>query len=297
MEGSMRNFEELHELAKEKGPKKLVVASADHKNVIEAVVKAKEKGWVDPVLVGNKEFIEGTGIDVSGIEIVHRETDKEAVIEAVKIVSSGNGDILLKGFVSTSTFLKAVLDKEIGLRTGRILSHIAVLQVPSYPKLLFITDGGMNIRPDLRGKIEIVRNAVEFAQRLGIEYPKVGLLGAIEAVNPDMPETMDAAEISKMNERGQIKGCVIDGPLAMDLLVSKEACEIKKVKGEVCGDVDIVVVPDIVSGNGIAKALIYLAGAKACGIVWGARKPVVMLSRADDVETKLNSIALGVVAS
>lgn len=293
----MKRLEELLRLAREKGPKRLVVASADHKNVVEAVVEAKKKGWVDPILVGDKGFIEGMGIDVEGVDIVHASTDKEAVFEAVKIVSSGDGDILLKGFVSTSTFLKAVLDKEIGLRTGRLLSHIAVLDVPSYKKLLLITDGGMNIKPDLNGKIEIVRNAVEFAQRLGIECPKVGLLCAIESIHPDMPETMEAAELSKMNERGQIKGCVLDGPLAMDLLVSKEACEIKKIKGDVCGDVDIIVVPDIVSGNGIAKALIYLAGAKACGIVWGAKKPVVMLSRADDVETRLNSIALGVVVA
>jgi phosphate butyryltransferase len=198
--------------------------------------------------------------------------------------------------VATSTFLKAVLDKEVGLRTGRLLSHVAVIESPGYHKLLFLTDGGMCVKPDLAAKVDIVNNAVDVARKLGIETPKVALLAAVEVLNPEMPETADAAELSKMAERGQIKNCLVDGPLAIDLAVSAEAAQHKKVRSAVAGDADIMVVPEIVCGNVLAKGLIYLGNARAAGLIAGAAKPVVMLSRSDSKEQKLNSIALGVVS-
>jgi phosphate butyryltransferase len=198
--------------------------------------------------------------------------------------------------VATSTFLKAVLDKEAGLRTGRLLSHVAIMEMPGYHKIFFLTDGGMCVKPDLSAKIDIINNAVDVAHKLGIEMPKVAVLAAVEVINPEMPETADAAELSKMAERGQIKGCLVDGPLALDLAVSEEAARHKKVKSPVAGDADILVVPEIAAGNILAKGFIYMGNARAAGLIAGAAKPVVMLSRADSKEQKLNSIALGVVS-
>ena len=220
----------------------------------------------------------------------------EASKAAVAAVKSGKADFLMKGLVATSTFLKAVLDKEAGLRTGRLLSHVAVVESPGYPKIVLITDGGMCVKPDLNAKMDIIGNAVDIARKMGIETPKVAVLAAVEVVNPEMPETADAAELAKMAERGQLKGCLVDGPLALDLALSEEAARHKKVKSAVAGDADILVAPEIAAGNILVKGLIYMGGARAAGLIAGAAKPVVMLSRADSKEQKLNSIALGVVS-
>ncbi len=295
------SFEELKKKAKTEGEKKLVVVCAEDKTVLKASMSAKEAGLISPILVGDKKKILKIGLkhgfnidekyieDTSGVESI--------VKKSVEIVRSGAGDILLKGMVKTSTFLKAVIDADYGLKTKRRLSHTAILEAPGYHKLLQFTDGGMNIRPDIETKIDIIRNACDFAISLGIEKPKVAILAAVEVVNPDMQETIDAAIIKQMAERGQLGRILIDGPLALDLAVSEEACEKKGIKSEVAGDADILIVPDIATGNISAKALIYLGNAKAAGIILGAKVPVVMLSRADDTETKLNSIALGVVSS
>ncbi len=291
----IKNFDELYRYAKDRGPKTLVVAAANDETIIESCKDAKENGWINPILVGDKEKITEAGkeLGVQNMQVIDITPEEKAVEESVKMVNSGEGDILLKGMVSTSVFLREILNKEYGLRTGKILSHIAILDIPAREKLLFITDGGMNIKPDLKTKIDIIKNACVVARSFGITEPKVGLLAAIESVNPDMPETIEAAEISKMAERGQFGECKIDGPLAMDLLLDKDACKKKRVSSPVCGDVDIIIAPEIVSGNAVAKALIYLANAKAAGTIIGTSKPVVMLSRADDKETKMNSIALG----
>lgn len=291
----IKNFDELYKFVKDRGPKTLIVASAGEYEIIESCKEAKEMGWIKPILVGNKERIMEArkNLDIQDMEIIDISPEEKAVQASVKMLSSGKGDILLKGMVSTSVFLREILNKEYGLRTGKILSHIAILDIPTREKLLFITDGGMNIKPDLKTKIDIIKNACGVAKCLGISKPKVGLLSAIELVNPDMPETIESAEISKMGERGEFGECEIDGPLAMDLLLDKNACKKKRVKSPVCGDVDIIIAPEIVTGNAVAKSLIYLAKAKAAGTIIGTSKPVVMLSRADDKETKMNSIALG----
>jgi phosphate butyryltransferase len=209
------------------------------------------------------------------------------------MVKEGKAEMLMKGKVDTSSLLKAVLDKETGLRTGAFLSHVAVVEVKAYPKLMLVTDGGMNIKPDIKQKADIIRNAVEVAKRLGIERPKVACLSAVELVNPDMPETIDAAGLVKMAERGDIKDVIIDGPIAFDVAVDVEAGRMKGIISPVAGGTDIFLVPDIASGNILVKSLIYLAGAKVGGVVVGAGAPIVLLSRSDSAEMKLCSMALG----
>ncbi len=290
----LRSFREILDEAKKIGPKKVAVACADDQVSIEACRDAAKEGLVIPILIGNKKkIIEKGGKD---FEIVDAEDD-EAVLKAVDMTRDGETDMVMKGHTSTSKFLKGVLDKQKGLRTGRILSHIAVLESEHYHKLLLFTDGGMNIKPDLKTKTDIVINAVELAKKLGIQRPKVALVAAIEAVNEDMPETMDAAILAKAGERGQLGNCLIDGPLGMDLAVSDESAKIKGVVSDVAGDADIIVVPDISCGNISAKALLYLGGVKIAGYIAGALKPCIMLSRSDSKPTKLNSIALGVLAT
>ncbi|MBD3285055.1 bifunctional enoyl-CoA hydratase/phosphate acetyltransferase [candidate division WOR-3 bacterium] len=295
----IKSFSELRSRAIEKGPGRCVVAAAADPVTLEALSQASGEGIAKGILCGVKEEIEkaadDAGISLEDFEISDCKASEAATV-AVREVRD-NGDFLLKGHLPTSQFLGAVLDKEQGLRTGRVLSHIAILEARNLGRLLLISDGGMNIAPDLGTKLDIINNAIEVAHSLGITEPKIALLAAVEKVNPKMPETIEWAEITQMAARKQIKGALVDGPLALDLAVSEEAVKIKGVKSEVAGAADILIVPDIATGNIFAKGLIYLGGAQACGIVAGAAKPVVMLSRADDAETKLNSIALGAVAS
>jgi phosphate butyryltransferase len=296
----IKSFSDLMVQAKAKGPKKVAVAVAQDEVVLEALNDALKEKIATPVLFGDKKAIEEAAakakVDIKGWSITDIKDMAEASRAAVKAVSSGQADFLMKGLVATSTFLKAVLDKEVGLRTGRLLSHVAVMESSSYPKLILVSDGGMNVKPDLMAKVDIINNAVEISQKLGVEKPKVAVLAAIEVLNPEMQDTIDATHLSKMNDRGQIKGCLIDGPLALDLAVSAEAAAHKKIKSQVAGEADIFLTPDIASGNMLVKGLIYLGGAQAAGIIAGAAKPVVMLSRADSKQQKINSIALGVVS-
>ena len=281
--------------AKEKGKRKVAIAGAKKMSEIQAAITGIEEGICEPILVGNRAEV---NYDLpEGISFVEVDGDVEAVEKAVRMVSSGEADVLMKGSVPTSLFLKGVLNKEWGLRGKGVLSHVALIDIPTYHKLLIITDGGMCIKPDLKTKISILENAIRFAHSIGIENPKVGILSAVETVNPDMVETMDASIISKMAMRKQIKGAIIDGPLAMDILISREAAEIKGVDSPVAGDVDIILVPDITTGNSVAKALLYLGNGKAAGAVVGTTRPVVMLSRADSPETRFNSLVLGILCS
>jgi phosphate butyryltransferase len=296
----IKSFSDLMVQAKAKGPKKVAVAVAQDEVVLEALNDALKEKIATPVLFGDKKAIEEAAakakIDIKGWSITDIKDMAEASKAAVAAVSRGQADFLMKGLVATSTFLKAVLDKEVGLRTGRLLSHVAVMESSSYSKLILVSDGGMNVKPDLMAKVDIINNAVEISQKLGVEKPKVAVLAAIEVLNPEMQDTIDASHLSKMNDRGQIKGCLIDGPLALDLAVSAEAAAHKKIKSQVAGEADIFLTPDIASGNMLVKGLIYLGGAQAAGIIAGAAKPVVMLSRADSKQQKINSIALGVVS-
>ncbi|MEG2017247.1 MAG: bifunctional enoyl-CoA hydratase/phosphate acetyltransferase, partial [Clostridium sp.] len=215
-----------------------------------------------------------------------------ATLEAVKLVSSGQADMMMKGLVDTATFLKAVLNKEFGLRTGKQMSHIGVFEIPGYDRLLFITDAAFNMYPELKEKVDIVKNAVQVAHALEIGVPKVAPICAVEVVNPSMQATLDAASLAIMNMRGQIKGCIIDGPLALDNALSKEAAEHKKISGPVAGEADILLMANIEAGNGVYKCLTYTTDCKNGGLLMGASAPVIVTSRADSPESKLNSIAM-----
>ncbi|AEX85793.1 phosphate butyryltransferase [Marinitoga sp. 1135] len=294
----MRTLKDVIEKAKTVNKKRVVVVGAEDKEALKAVSAAYDEGFVEPVLVGNKEIIEENLKELGKeFDIIDAKTEEEAAEQGVRLVSSGAADIVMKGLIKTSKLLKAVLNKEWGLRTGSVLSHVAIVETDALDSLKLVTDGGMIIKPTLDQKVAIINNAVELAHSMGIENPKVALLAAVEVVNPDMPETMDAAIITQMNKRGQIKGCTVDGPLALDNALSEMAAKIKKIKSDVAGHADILVVPDIHAGNVLGKAAVYLANGKIAGLVLGAKAPIVIVSRADTAESKLASLALAVLKS
>jgi phosphate butyryltransferase len=300
-EEQITNFDQLISRVKQKEAKRLAIASAGGEEIIEAVKQATEQKIIFPVLVGDQTGIENLckkkGMDPKTVEIINAPDPKQAVRLTVEAVKQGQADMLMKGKVDTSSLLKAVLDKENGLGTGAFLSHVAVMEVEAYPKLMLVSDGGMNIKPDFQQKVDILKNAVEVARKLGVQKPKVACLAAVELVNPDMQETVDAAGLVKMAERGDIKDVVIDGPIAFDAAIDIEAARTKGIVSPVAGDPDIFLVPDIASGNIFVKSLIYFAGAKVGGVIAGAGAPIVLLSRSDSAQTKLYSIALGAMIS
>lgn len=296
----MKNFKELVDTAKKKAPKQCVVVCAEDEAVLEGIRLAQKLSLVAPILVGNKDNIikcaRTVGLNVERTVIHNAEDETEALQKSITLVQE-HGHFLMKGMLPTSIFLKGVLNKEWGLRTGKILSHIAVLEIPHYHKLIFMSDGGMNPQLNLKIRIDIINNAIETMRVLGIEHPKIGLIAASETVNPDMPETIDALKIVELYKTGKIEHCVIEGPFGFDVAISQKAAEHKKIQSQIAGDVDFLLMPNISAANIWAKGLIYFAHAKPAGMVAGAAKPVVMLSRADEPETKLHSIALGVALS
>jgi len=297
----LKTFKEVLEKAKEYGPKRMSVASAQAKDVLRAVEVARQEGLTESILVGDKKEIiqiaEKMGINLAHYEIIDQPDKNDTAKYAVELVRNKKASILMKGMMGTARILKAVLDKDIGLRTNRMLSHAYVLEIKGYDRIITITDGAMNIKPDLNQKAQIIQNAIYFCHALGIEKPKVAVLTAVELVNPDMPATIDAACLSKMSERGQIVGGVVDGPLAFDNAISKKAALHKGIESPVSGEVDILLAPDIEAANIFAKGLVYLAKAQPAGVLLGAKAPVVLVSRSDSAESKLYSIALGVLMS
>ncbi len=293
----IRNFEELASITRSLGKVTLSLVGAEDIEAIKAVKNAKDNGIVEAYLVGEMKVIEENlktlNISSSEFKCVDAATQEEASEIGVRLVSEGKAHMIMKGLVKTSILLKEVLNEEYGLRTGRILSHVVALQVPSMDRLLLLTDGGMIIKPTLEQKVEIINNAVEVARRLGIDEPKVACLAAVEVVNPAMEDTIDCAILSKMNARGQIKDCIVDGPLALDNALSERAARIKGINSLVAGKADILVVPDITSGNLLGKSAVYLAGGVIAGIVVGARAPIVIVSRADTAKSKFYSLCLG----
>lgn len=292
----MKTFDEVISKVKSQSMKKVAVAVAQDEPVLEAIRDAKKNGIADAILVGDKEEIikiaENIGMNIGEYEILDEKDVNKAAIETVKLVSSGKADMMMKGLVDTATFLRAVLNKEVGLRTGKQMSHIAVFEVPGYDRLLFVTDAAFNMYPELKEKVDIVKNAVQVAHALENDMPKVAPICAVEVVNSSMLATLDAANLSKMNERGQIKGCIIDGPLALDNALSKEAAAHKKISGPVAGEADILLMANIEAGNAVYKCLTYTTESKNGGLLMGAAAPVIVTSRADSPETKMNSIAL-----
>ena len=300
-EEQITTFDQLISAVKNKETKRLAIASAEGEEIIEAVREATDQNLISGVLIGERSRIEDLckkkDLDPSRVEVIDAADPRLAASVAVETVKGGEADMLMKGKVDTSTLLKAVLDKENGLRMGAFLSHVAVMEVESYPKLMLVSDGGMNIKPDVQQKVDILKNAVEVAKKLGVKKPKVACLAAVELVNPDMQETVDAAALVKMAEKGDIEDVVIDGPIAFDAAISLEAARTKGIVSPVAGDPDIFLVPDIASGNIFVKALIFLANAKVGGVIAGAGVPIVLLSRSDSAQTKLYSMALGAIIS
>ncbi|WP_261129370.1 phosphate butyryltransferase [Bacillus sp. Marseille-Q3570] len=283
-------------------PNKVVaVAAAEDEEVIEAVKMALEKEIASFQLFGEEgkilSLLQNQGLEACDrLKVIPCSDPDEAAAMAVQAVSGGQADVLMKGMVPTARILKAVLNKEYGLRTGKVLSHVAAFEVSGYDRLVFVTDAAMNITPDLQQKADIIQNAVDVAVKIGIETPRVAPIAAVEVVNPSMEATLDAAALTQMNNRGQIKNCVVDGPLALDNAVSIEAAEHKGIRGEVAGRADILLVPNIETGNALYKSLIYFARAKVGAVIAGAKAPIVLTSRADSAESKLYSIALAVRA-
>lgn len=290
------NFDQVMQQVKINGMKTVAVAVAQDEPVLEAIRDAKLNGIANAILVGDKAKIEESaklvGLELNDFEIIHEPDNAKASLKAVELVSSKKADMVMKGLVDTATFLRAVLDKEKGLRTGRVLSHVAVFDVPALDRIILVTDAAMNIAPDLMTKKQILENAVIVAKGIGMETPKAAVVCAVEVVNPDMQPTLDAAALSKMCDRGQIKGCIVDGPLAIDNALSEEAARHKGINSPVAGHADIMLVPNIETGNVMYKTLTYTSNAKNGGILAGAAAPVILTSRADSHESKMYSIAL-----
>lgn len=290
----MNTLNELKVKAKNLRKRLMAVVKAEDEDVLKAVKKTREEGIVDAVLIGDKAEIkkisEQIEFDFDG-EIIDEKDPIKASLIGVELAKEKKVQALMKGLIQTKDFLKGVLSGDKSLTGGRLLSHVAVFEVENYPKLILVTDAAMNISPDLIQKYQIMKNALQVTKILGIEMPKVALLSAVENVNPSIPSTLDAAIISKMAEREKLKA-LVDGPLALDNAISKEACEHKGINSAVGGDADILLVPDLISGNILYKSLVYFANAKVAGIVVGAEVPLVLTSRADSDESKAYSISL-----
>lgn len=297
----MKNFSEIMEKAKISGPKRIAVACAQDEDVLKSVDMANVAGIADATLVGDKNLIidicKNLNIDYNKYDIIDEPDNKNAAAIAAKLVSDKKADILMKGLVDTSVVLKAVLNKELTLRTGNPISHAAVFEIPGYDRLIFVTDAAMNISPDLNSKAAIIRNTVKLANALYIDEPKVGVICAKEKVDEKMPATLDAQSLVEMNRSGEIEGCIVGGPFALDNAVSEEAAHHKGISDPIAGKCDILLMPDIEAGNVLYKAISYFSKSKIAGIILGASKPIVLTSRADSEETKMYSIALAVLYS
>jgi phosphate butyryltransferase len=297
----MKKLSEIVEAAKGLSRLRVSVAVAEDAEVLQSVAAAAQEDIAEFLLFGSKEKIkhiaEKHNISLDKTEVVNVRDARRACREAVSFVNKGDADVVMKGMIPTAEILKAVLDKESGLRSGQILSHIAAFEIGRYERLLFVTDSVINIAPTLDQKVKIIENCVGVCRSLGIDHPKVACVAAVETVNPKMPATMDAAILSKMADRGQIRDCDIDGPFGLDNAISMEAAAHKGVVSKVAGLADILLVPDIEAGNMLYKSMVYFAGARIGGIVAGAKAPIILTSRADSHESKLFSIALAVVTA
>jgi phosphotransacetylase len=293
-------YERLLERCKGLAPVPTAVAHPCEASALAGAVDAARQGLIEPILVGPVARIEETaraaGIDLTGLRVVDSPHSHASAQKAVELVRSGAAALLMKGSLHTDELMAAVVARETGLRTGRRLSHVFVMDVPTYHKVLLVTDAAINIAPTLEDKVDICQNAIDLAVALGLERPKVAILAAVETVTSKMPATLDAAALCKMAERGQIKGALLDGPLAFDNAISREAAATKGIRSEVAGDPDILLVPDLEAGNILAKQLSFLAHADSAGLVLGARVPIILTSRADSVRSRIASCAVAVLA-
>lgn len=297
----IKNFGDILQKVKQQKTKKVAVAVAQDKHVLEAIKDADEQEIAQAILVGDKVKIDAIAaelnMDLTKFELIDEADNNKAALKAVGLAATGKADMVMKGLIDTASFLRAVLNKESGLRTGKLMSHVGVFEVNNFDRLIFLTDAAFNMYPELKDKIDIINNAAIVAKAVGVENPKVAAVCAVEVVNPSMPATIDAAALSKMNDRGQIKGCIVDGPLALDNAISEEAAAHKGVTGSVAGKADILLVPNIESGNIMYKTLTYMANCKNGGLLVGTSAPVVLTSRSDSHESKMNSIALAALVA
>ncbi|OLN27284.1 bifunctional enoyl-CoA hydratase/phosphate acetyltransferase [Desulfosporosinus metallidurans] len=289
-------FESLVDRAKSLGRAKVAVAAAADKEVLEAIKLAEEEGLITPVLVGDIEQIkclsQEIGLDLEGSELIHETNPLAAANKAIDAVIDGQAHFLMKGLINSSDFLRAVLRPERGLRTGRLLSHLAAFQVPGFTRLLFVTDGGMNIAPDLEQKIEILQNSLLYLKGIGMDPVNIIVLAANEVVNPKIPSTMDAQALAEMSQAGEFPGAIVEGPLALDGAVSAVALKHKGIASQINGDVDLFLVPTIEVGNVLGKSMVYFAGATMAGIVLGAQVPIVLTSRNDTPRSKFMALTM-----
>ncbi len=297
-----KTFADLIARVNDCGMKTVSVAVAQDSAVLEAVVAAKERKIANAILVGDekkiREIADSLKMDLSGFEIINVEDMTEAAHTAVNLVHEGRADMYMKGLIDTKGFLKSVLDKEVGLRTGKPLSHVCVFEVEGIDRLLFLTDVAFIPYPTLEDKVHIINNTLEITKACGIENPKIAPLAAVEVINPKMPATVEAGELTRMNKEGEITGCIVDGPLSLDLAIDPEAAKHKGATGRaIQGDADILLFPDIHAGNLVYKCLVHTAKVVNGNILTGTKAPVILTSRSDDFETKVNSIALGAVVA
>jgi len=299
---SIKNFDEL--INKVKGfedKRKVAIIAAHDEHTLEAVFRAVENNIIEPVLIGNaeeiKKIIKKLNKNLNHENIIDISNDIEAAYLGVELAAKGEIDFIMKGMIQTPDLLKAVVDKEKGLRTGNIMSHFVINEIPNYHKLLVTTDGGMMTYPDVDQKRQIIENAVNVLLQLGYEEPKVAVLAATENINLKMPESVDADKLKEMNQGGVITNCIVEGPISYDLTMSKEAAEIKGYNSPVSGDADVLIVPNITAGNILGKSLIYSAGAKMAGFIVGAKVPIVLTSRGSSSDEKYLSLVLCAAAA
>ncbi|NLJ41955.1 MAG: bifunctional enoyl-CoA hydratase/phosphate acetyltransferase [Clostridiales bacterium] len=290
----IKKLHQVEDLLAGRPPGKIAVVAAHDINVLSSLKEAYDRGFAQPILIGNKgkiiDIANEIGFDLSGVNIIQQDNNHKSARVAIELAQRGEAQALMKGILPTADFMKAVLNREIGLKTDRLISHTMVIENKNYPKLLYVTDAAINIEPDLMQKVELINNSVDIAKALGVKKPKVAVLAAIEAVNPSMKSTLDAALLTQMNKRGQIEGCIVDGPLALDLAISPESVKQKKVKSDVAGDADVLLLPNIDAANILVKSLAFLQKSKMCHIITGSKAPLVVTSRSDGSMIKYYSI-------
>ncbi|MCR4442290.1 MAG: bifunctional enoyl-CoA hydratase/phosphate acetyltransferase [Peptococcaceae bacterium] len=297
----MRDFDEMQELARQVGPKKVAVVLAHDDVILKAVDHCKKRGIVKPVLIGDaqklKEIARALEYCLDEDEVIDEADSGKAAVAAVDLINKGGADLIMKGKIQTADLIKAVLDRKTGIRAGRLLSQVNVHYSPVFNRFMFVSDAAINIAPALEQKVDICRNAITVAHALGIAEPKVAALTAHESVSEAMPATVDAHEIKMLNQRQVITEAVIDGPIALDVALDAAAAAKKGISSPIAGQVDILIAPNIEAANILTKAIIYFGQARNAGVVMGAKVPIILLSRSDNADTKINSMALGVVLS
>jgi phosphate butyryltransferase len=297
----IRTFSELVEVARSRGPRRVAIVAAHESAMLQAACQARDQGLAECILLCDparlEEVASEQGLTLDGFEIIAEPDPRRAAWRAVEMINASQADLAMNGLAYPRHLIEAALDRERGLRVGRLLTDVSVFEIPDFGRLLLISDMALVVSPGLEERVAIVQNAIDVAHRLGIAEPRVAILAATETVNPKIPLSRDAADLSKMAERGQIKGGIVDGPLGFDNAISPESVAIKGIKSQVAGRADVLIAPDMEAGNLLAKTFVCFAQAKMAGVIVGGKCPLVMPSRADPAETKFVSLALGVLVA